>query len=126
MKTAIILMCLLISLAGCSTIRQNVIDISNENAENVKTAKVIAEQCVKDWLIISGFIKGVLGNRINELPAETVTALARLDEIAAQTEHTDYELGEFLGLKTQVIGSVVQIIIERYAPNAIEFLPLIF
>lgn len=126
MKTFLICLCLLISLAGCSTLRQGAIDVSNENNENVKTARVVAEQCLDNWPFVSGFIKGVLGGRINELPNETVQALKRLDEIAAQTETTDYELGEFLGLKAQVIGSVVQIIIEKYAPNAIDFLPLIF
>lgn len=106
--------------------RQAVVDVTKENALNIATTRQVAEQCLSDWPVISGFIKGVLGGRINELPNEIVQALKRLDEIAALTEHTDYELGEFLGLKAQVIGSVVQIIIGKYAPNAIEFLPLIF
>lgn len=114
----------LLFIASCATMRQGIVDISNEEAENVKVMREIAEQCVKDWPVVSGFIRGLI--RINELSNDNISALGRMDEIAAQTEPTDYELGEFLGLKAQMIGSVVQIIIEKYAPNAIEFLPLIF
>lgn len=126
MRTIPILISVCLLLGGCVAMRQAVVDVTKENALNIETTRQVAEQCLGDWPVISGFIKGVLGGRINELPNETIQALKRLDEIAVQPEYTDYELGEFLGLKAQVIGSVVQIIIEKYAPNAIDFLPLIF
>lgn len=86
----------------------------------------MALNCVLVWPVQSGFIKGALGYRINELPSEAIEAIKELDRLAEQSEQTDYELGMFLGLKARLWNSVIQIALEKYAPDVIELLPLVF
>lgn len=125
MNQIIILTVLLLS-AGCSTARQAAIDISVEKAENIKTLREISERCKTDWLVISGFIKGALGSRMNELPNEAIEAIEELDRLAEQELLSDYELGIFLGLKVRLLNSVVQVALEKYAPDVVDLLPLVF
>lgn len=124
MKKLIIFTLLLV--AGCSPMRQVAIDTSTENIQNAETMREVARNCQSAWAIQSGFIKGVLGNRIEELPNDVIKAIEELDRLAEQTELSDEKLGFFLGLKVLLWDSVVQVILEKYAPNVIEFLPLVF
>jgi len=116
----------LVCLAGCSTARQAVIDTSIENVKNAEAVREVSLNCLSVWPIQSGFIKGALGSRINELPLEVIEAIDALDTLAAQTEQTDEELGRFLGLKILLLKSVVKVALEKYAPDVIELLPLVF
>ena len=121
-----ILLCLLaISLAGCSTMRQVAIDTSVENMKNAETIREVSKNCLSTWSVQSGFIKGVLGSRINELPKETIEAMDELDRLAGLSEQSDYELGLFLGMKVRLLNSVVQAAIEKYAPEIVEYLTLV-
>lgn len=122
----LIVVTLLLLVAGCSPARQAVINISDENIKNAETIKEVAEKCRSVWLTQSGFIDGAFGNRINELPKEAIEAKDKLDQLAEQTELTDYELGLFLGLKVRLLGSVAQVAIEKYAPGMVDLLPLVF
>jgi len=124
-KTKMLLTATIVCLmfGGCVAMRQGVMDVTKENALNIQTARQVAEQCIDDWPVISGFIRGLV--RPAELSVETVTALARLDEIAAMPEPTDYDLGEFVGLKTRVTADIVRVVIGRYSPNVIEARALI-
>lgn len=124
MKALIILMLLLI--AGCSPMRQGAIDTSTENIQNAETMREMARNCRSAWLVQSGFFDALIGNRKKELPAEVIEAKDKLDQLAEKTELSDYELGLFLGLTIRLKSSVVQVILEKYAPNVIEFLPLVF
>ena len=123
MKRVIILLFL---LAGCSPARQVAIDLALEKAENVKTMREISERCKTDWLVISGFIKGTLGSRMNELPNEAIEAINELDRLAEQEELSDYELGYFLGLKVRLWCEVIRVALEKYAPDVTGYLPLVF
>jgi hypothetical protein len=113
-------------VAGCGPARQAMIDVSDENIKNAEAMRQVSENCLSVWPIQSGFIKGALGSRIEELPAEAIAAIDELDRLAGLPEQTDYELGMFLGLKVRLLSSVVQKAIEKYAPDVGVLLPLVF
>lgn len=126
MRRLIVLIIPLLFFAGCALTRQGATEISTENVKNAETIKEVSLNCLSVWPIQSGFIKGALGNRINELPNEAIQAIDELDRLAELPEQTDYELGLFLGLKVRMLSSVVQETLEKYAPDVIDLLPLIF
>jgi len=113
---------LMVVLTSCSPIRKVAIDISEENMKNAETMKEVSQNCISVWPIQSGFIKGALGNRINELPKETVEAIEELDRLAQISEPTDYEIGLFLGLKINLMSSTASKFLERYAPGVVQLL----
>ena len=117
---------MLLLAAGCPPIRQAALDISIEDVKNAETAREVSLNFLSVWPFQSGFIKGALGSRINELPNEVVQAIEELDRLAELPEQTDYELGLFLGLKVRLLNSVVQVALEKYAPDVIDLLPLVF
>jgi len=112
--------------SGCVMTRQCAIDISKENIKNAETIKEVSSNCLSVWEIQSGFIKGALGNRINELPKEAIEAIDELDRLAALPELSDYELGYFLGLKVRMLNSVIETAIKKYAPELTVFLSRVF
>ena len=105
--------------AGCSSARQGMMDLSAENVKNAETMKEIALDCVSIWPVQSGFIYGALDKKLS---VETTEALKELDLLAENTELTDYQLGYFLGLKTRLLSSVIQVALEKYAPSIVEYL----
>lgn len=117
---------LLVLLAGCSTGRQIAIDVSLENTKNAEAMREVAENCRSVIQMQIGFIEAALGNRINELSIEDIEALKKLKELAEKPELSDYELGQFLGLKLRLWNSVVQATLDKYAPDAIGLLPFLF
>ncbi len=121
-----ILISIVLLCAGCSPIRQAVIGISTENVKNAEAMRKVSMNCLSVWQIQSGFIKGSLGSRINELPKEAVEAIEELDRLSELSEQTDYELGLFLGLKVRLLSSVVSVTLEKYAPDLVEYLTLAF
>ena len=126
-KKTVLLVCLsFLILSGCSPIRQVAIDLSVENVKNAEAMREVSINCLSVWPIQSGFIKGALGNRINELPKEAIEAIDELDRLAELTEQTDYELGLFLGMKVRLLSSVVRVALEKYAPDLVEYLRLAF
>jgi len=124
-KSLIFVVVTLIIVTGCQQIRQTAIDISVENAKNAETIKEISLICKEAWLVESGFIDG-LGLREDELPKEVIEAKEQLDLLAEKEELTDYELGLFLGLKVRLLNSVFKATLEKYAPDVIGYLPMIF
>jgi len=125
-KIQIIALTMLLLTAGCSITRQVALDVSTENVKNAEMVREVSLNCLSIWPIQSGFIKGALGYRINELPNEAIEAIDELDRLAELPEQSDYELGYFLGLKVRLLSSVVQKTLEKYAPDVIELLPLVF
>lgn len=123
----VMLVCLL-WLLGCATVRQGAIDISKEEMKNAETAREVAANYLTIWPIQSGFIKGALGPRLDELPAQAVDAMNELDQLATgdPNEVTDYDLGLSLGLRIRLLTSVVVEALEFYAPDILEFVPLLF
>lgn len=126
MKKRIFIVMIILQCAGCSLTRQCAIDISTENIKNAQTIREVSSNCISVWPVQSGFIKGALGNRINELPNEAIEAIDELDRLAGLPEQSDYELGYFLGLKVRTLSSVVQVALKKYAPDVSDFLYLVF
>lgn len=124
MRTLILITLLLV--AGCATTRQGVLDISTEKVKNAEAMREVAENCRSIGLMQLGFIEAALGNRVKELPQEDLAAIKRFRILAEKPELSDYELGFFLGLKVRLMSSVVQEILEKYAPDVIDLFPLIF
>jgi len=63
---------------------------------------------------------------MNELPNEVIEAIEELDSLAEKQEQSDYELGYFLGLKVRLWCSVIQVALEKYAPDVTGLIPLVF
>lgn len=108
-------------------VRETAIGISEEEVLNVKAAREVALNYLKIWPIQSGFIKGALGSRIDELPAQAVMAMEELDQLASEdpNTHTDYDLGLSLGLRVRLLGSIVQEALKTYAPDVLDMLPIL-
>ena len=123
MKKWIIIVTIILQCAGCALLRQSAIDISTENIKNAEAIREVSKNCISVWPVQSGFLKGTLGYRINELPNESIEAIEELDRLAALPERTDYELGYFLGLKVRLLSSAVKVAIDKYVPG---FLPHVF
>lgn len=126
MSKRMILLISIVVFAGCSPARQITIDVSAENIKNAETLLEVSRKCVTAWPVESGFIEGALSSRMDELPNDVVKAKEQLDLLAEKEELSDYELGLFLGLKVRLLNSVVQATLEKYTPNVIDILPLVF
>lgn len=120
------ILAMLMFAAGCSTARQMAIDVSEENVLNAEAMRQVAENCRSVCLMQIGFTETALGNRMNELSIEDIEAVKELKQLAEKTELSDYEVGRFLGFQVRLSGSVVQSILDKYAPNVVELLPLVF
>jgi len=121
----IILVC--VSLCGCAVLRKSAVDISKEEVKNTDTAREVATNYLLIWPMQSGFIKGALGPRLDELPTQVVEAISELDELSAKdpNEIDDYDRGLSLGLRVRLLGAVVREALKQYAPDVLELLPLI-
>ena len=124
-QKTVLLVCLSF-LIGCSPARRIAIGISVENVKNAEAMREISKNCQDTWPVLSGFIEGTIGSRMNELPYEVKEAKEALDRLSDLPELTDYETGLFLGLKIRLLNSVVRVTFEKYAPDLIEYLTLAF
>lgn len=131
MKTLIpILICLV--LCGCSTLRETATDISGEEVKNLEAARQVAKDYLTIWPMQSGFIKGALGPRMDEMPEQVVAAINELDQLAEQlnaidpNDIKDQDLGLSLGLRVRLLGAVVKEALEMYAPDVLDLIPLLF
>ena len=131
MKTiSSIMICIM--LCGCQTVRKTAITISGEEVKNLYAVRQVAKDYLLIWPMQSGFIKGALGPRMDEMPAQAITAIEELDILAGQYNSTDpnefgdYDLGLSLGLRVRLLGAVVQEALKMYAPDVLDLIPLIF
>lgn len=131
MKTLIsILICIV--LCGCSMLRETATDISGEEVKNLEATRQVAKDYLVIWPMQSGFIKGALGPRMDEMPAQAVDAISELDVLAEQLNTIDpnnikdQDLGLSLGLRVRLLGAVVQEALKMYAPDVLDLIPLIF
>lgn len=113
-------------VAGCAAGRQAAIDLSEENVLNAEAMRQVARNCRSVIQMQIGFTETALGNRMDELSIEDVKALKELKQLAEKPELSDYEVGRFLGSKARLLGSVVQVALEKYAPDIGVMLPLVF
>lgn len=130
LRLCICLVCILY-LCGCPAIRQTAIDVSEEEFLNMIAARTIALNYLEIWPMQSGFLRGALGHRMDEMPTHAIEAMDELDRLAElcnQEDSTcmDHELGLSLGLRIRLLGTAVQSAIRTYAPDVIQYVPLIF
>jgi len=125
MKTRIIVVILgLFLLAGCSLYRESLVEMSREDVKNADAVREAALNFNSTWNINSGFIRGALGERIAEFPAQFISAIDELDKIANKEDQlTDYDLGYSLGLRVRTLEALVQDALKQFAPNVLEYLP---
>jgi len=131
MRTLIsILIC--ITLCGCAVLRETATDISGEEVKNLIAARQVALDYLTIWPMQSGFIKGALGPRMDEMPAQVVDAIDELDRLSDELSLTDpnsigdEDLGLSLGLRVRLLGAVVQEALKMYAPDVLDLVPLLF
>ena len=129
---AMLLISVILVFSGCSALREAATDISGEEVLNLGATRKVAIDYVTIWPMQSGFIKGVLGTRMDEMPAQDVEAIEELDQIAElingmdPNDVKDHDLGKSLGLRLRLLGSVVKEALKRYAPSAVEYITLLF
>ena len=133
MRTIVIIIVAILSLIllnGCTAMRQATIDISIEEVKNATVAREVASNYLSIWPIQSGFIKGALGSRMDEMPQQAINAIEELDQLAAQcidpNNCLDYDLGLSLGLRVRILTSVVGEALKIYAPDIIDLVPMLF
>jgi len=124
--TILIVAVLSVTLAGCQIGRQIAIDVSVEEVQNAEMCREVAKNYLKIWPIQSGFIRGALGSRIDELPVQAIEAMDELDDLVAETQdYSDYELGYSLGLRVRLLSEIVLQALKQYAPDVIDLLPIV-
>lgn len=107
---------------GCSH-HQTVSDFGKWDIQNAATSRQLAEDLLSTWSLNSGFIRGALGTRIDQLPQSAVLAMDRLDELADKEEPlSDKELGETLGLRVRMLGALVRQALEMFAPEILTYI----
>ena len=114
-----------IMLSGCSLYRESLLEMSREDVKNAEAVREAADNFKSTWNLNSGFIRGALGDRINEFPAQFSIAMDELDELAPPeyVPLSDYELGYSLGLRVRTLESLVQDALKIYAPDILKYLP---
>ncbi len=122
MNQFITLICCIL-LFGCAGIRQNAIQASEQDLQNIETAIQISKNLLAAWPFKSGIIKATLGSKMVALPQEAVSAMTELDSLAANLDTlTDEQLGVGLGLHVRVLQEAVRVALEQFAPEVLEAL----
>lgn len=129
-RSTVLLLCAIV-LLGCTPIRQTALKVSEEELQNAVVTRTIAMNYLEVWPIQSGLIRGALGPRMDEMPAQAVDAMEELDLLAdacnqEESGCTDKDLGLSLGLRIRLLGSVVQETIATFAPDVLQYVPLVF
>jgi len=110
-------------LSACAGIRQDTIDLSLQDLENIETSKQIAVNLLKAWPFKSGFIRGAMGSKLDELPAQAIDAMNEMDRLAMEVDSlSDQDLGLSLGLQVRMLQQTVQVALEMFAPDVLKAL----
>jgi hypothetical protein len=88
------------------------------NKEFMEQTRQITHDQMESWLLTHGLIDGALRGDVEQLPQSLVDAMTELDRIAEKPteEITDYELGYGLGLRLNVAGETVKVIVKGITP----------
>lgn len=115
---------IVLSLAGCGSMREAGIWVSEEEFRNYDASKEMAETFLLSWSFQSGLIRYGLGTNIDKLPADVVVAMDNLDKWAVKPseEMTDQMWGGVLISQAKVKGAVAKYIYDRYAPGLFQLL----
>ena len=111
-------------LAGCGAMRVGLVEMSKEDVKNAEAVREAATNFLSTWDLNSGFIRGSLGPRLDEFPAQFILAMTELDELTAKNdEPTDFDLGYSLGLRVRTLEALVQDALKQFAPDVLNYLP---
>lgn len=134
MKTMVMLVMLCVLMVclstGCAPLRGIAVNISEEEIKNTETAREVARNYLSIWPLQSGFVRGALGPRLDELPVQVIDAMDELDLLAKQysedpNDYLDHDLGLSLGLRVRLLSSIVAEALRFYMPDALEFVPFL-
>src|SRR4030042_709416 len=117
----ILILLLLLSSLGCSAIRGNIQAVVAEDVKNYETSVQIAKDLLKTWRLNSGFIRGSLGDRLNQFPAEVIKAMNDLDRLAAKKDIDDFDLGYSLGARVGLMGALITNTLKQYAHEVLKY-----
>ena len=123
--------CVMLALAtSCASLRGIAVNISEEEIANTETAREVARNYLSIWPLQSGFVRGALGPRLDELPVQVIDAMDELDLLAQQyaedpNDFLDHDLGLSLGLRVRLLSSIVAEALRFYMPDALEFVPFL-
>ncbi len=113
-------------LIGCTSLQKSAIKISEVDLKNAEASRIAGKNLLSTWKLNSGFIRGTLGDRLNQFPHEAVKAMDELDKLAEKTELTDFDLGYSLGARVRLLGEMVVQAIQHYFPKLLEYITLPF
>lgn len=111
---------------GCGSVQKGIVSLSEQDIKNAETSRVVAKNLLSTWKLNSGFIRGALGDRLNQLPVGVVKALDELDLLADKMGPNDFDLGYSLGLRVRLLSELVANALKLYAPEVLQYLPLTF
>ncbi len=122
---ALIAIILPILLVGCSGMNAFVGDMGQIDLRNAEASRKLARELLSTWRLNSGFIRGVLQEKVAELPKGVVDAMDQLDSMALEdpAKLDDFELGKSLGLRVRMLSSLVQQALSLYAPEVMKYIP---
>ncbi len=112
--------------SGCSYLRSGMVSLSKEDLANAEAMRTTAGNLLSTWKMNSGFIRGALGDKINQFPAEVVKAMAELDALAEKKDLNDFDLGYSLGTRVRLMGAMIQNVVKQYAPEVLQYFPIAF
>ena len=124
------------ALSGCiwplaKPAREILVGISREEVLNNDAVRESALNWLQIWPMQSGFIKGALGPRVDEMPMQVIEAIDELDLLSEHLAGAFYQLLRSPSpvggsLKTRLLGAVVEEALKMYAPDVIDLIPLLF
>ena len=117
---------LVVSLVGCTSFQKGAIKISKVDLKNAEASRIAGKNLLSTWKLNSGFIRGALGDRLNQFPHEAVKAMDELDKLAEKTELNDFDLGYSLGARVRLLGEMVVQALKHYFPKVLEYITLPF
>ena len=112
-----------LGMSGCAYIQSAAKDAGQIDLKNAEATRQLARDMLSTWKLNSGAIRGALGPKLGELPAQAVEAMKELDALAEKTELTDYDLGYSLGARVRMLSSIVQETFKLFAPEILKYIP---
>lgn len=120
----ILIFFLVVSLVGCTSIQKSAIKVSETDLKNAEASRTVAKNFLLTWKLNSGFIRGTLGDRLNQFPHEAVKAMDELDKLAEQEELSDFDLGYSLGARVRLLSEVVVKALKQSFPGILKYITL--
>jgi hypothetical protein len=126
MMKKILILIVVLFLISCTSLQKSAIKVSEIDLKNAEASRTLAKNFLSTWKLNSGFIRGTLGDRLNQFPHEAVKAMDELDKLAEKVELTDFDLGYSLGARVRLLGEVVVEALKHYFPKVLEYITLPF